>query len=109
MTRLYKILIAILIFTSCKSQSIHSDCLEYGYVGKVKKIIKITLANILASDIKQIPKNTKGDLTETYFINTYGNIDSLLTEKMTATGEYFSYNRKFYFEIPEGNDGTLTT
>jgi len=98
MTRLYTILLTILFFTSCKSQSVHSDCMEYGYVGKIKQINKTTLTNIIATDITQIPKDSKGDLKETYFINVNGNIDSLLTERENQAGEIFAYIRKFYFE-----------
>jgi hypothetical protein len=72
--------------------------MEYGYVGKVKQINKTTFTNIIASDITQIPKESKGDLTETYFININGNIDSLLTERGTQTDESLAYIRKFHFE-----------
>ncbi|MES2849080.1 MAG: hypothetical protein V4685_08490 [Bacteroidota bacterium] len=72
--------------------------MEYGYVGKVKQIIKTTLTNIRATDIKQIPKDSIVDLAETYYINTNGNIDSLLSERVIETGQIFIYLRKFHFE-----------
>ena len=97
MNRLYTILSFMILFASCKSKNHHSDCMEYGYIGKVKKIVKST-NKVTSTYIKQSPETSSESSTNTYFINKDGNIDSLINEITLSTGEMYTYTQKFQFE-----------
>ncbi|MGC4104697.1 hypothetical protein [Ferruginibacter sp.] len=101
MTRYCTIIIAVIFFTACRSQPVHSDCGEYGYIGKIKQIRKTTFSNIVAADTNRISKDSKGELTEIYYADRNGNFDSLFTERAISEEDTLSYKRKFRFENPK--------
>ncbi len=100
----YSTIYIITLFASCKGQSNHKDLMEYGYKGKVKTIVRKDYAYIDSlSPLRDIIENdTNLFSTKTYYYNSKGNIDSMVTEMGRIIYEFKNF-RKSAFTVIDNN------
>lgn len=101
MKTLYSTICIITLLTSCKGQSNHKDLMEYGYKGKVKTIVRKDYANVdsLSPLFGLIENDTDLFSTKTYYYNTNGNIDSMVTEMGRIIYEFNNFRKSAFTVI----------